>query len=178
MPTMASTMPSSRLSPRHVSRKRPRLWLMSFSARFTSRLVARARSAAFAQTGLVVGHDLALHVGRNLDTPVEQTFTELHALHGEPAVLQRPDHARPAVVAFHELEQNEKTARNHLLDDLHFRLLAKVSKLVLRIANPAAHIDAPLFREAIVLLIDADDFRLEQMVRVRSQAHEGGLADT
>ena len=64
-----------------------------------------------------------------------------------------------------------------LLDDFHFRLLAEIAQLVLRIADAASHIDAAFFGEAIVLLIDADDFRLEPAVRFRSQPHEGRLAD-
>ena len=45
-----------------------------------------------------------------------------------------------------------------------------------RIASPASHIDAAFLGKAIVLLIDADDFRLEEIIHVGPQAHEGTLA--
>src|SRR5438874_981451 len=146
MPTIASTMPSNRLSPRQVSRKRPRLWRMSFSARFTSRPAGdRTRRAACTQIGAIVHDDLALHLGRDLDPSIKQPLAELHAAPREPAILQDPDHAGAAIIALDELERNEETAGNHLLDDFDFRLLAQITELVLRIADPAADVHAPFF---------------------------------
>ena len=84
MPTMASTMPSSRLRPTQVSRKRPRLCLMSLSARFTSSVSrgGRARGAAHALAAPVVDHDgnVRRQVGQDVDAPVEQPIAELQAL--------------------------------------------------------------------------------------------------
>jgi hypothetical protein len=60
---------------------------------------------------------------------------------------------------------------------ISFGLLAKVPELVLRIADAAPHIDATFLGEAVVLLVDTDNFRLECAVRFRSQAHQGALAD-
>src|SRR6266545_1432626 len=110
MPTMASTMPRSRLSPRQVSRKRPRLCLISFSARFTSRPACRkgARRATFEQIGPFVDHDR--EVGwqmRNLDSTIEQPFAELHVLLRQAAALDNPDHSGPAVIGLDELERDE-----------------------------------------------------------------------
>src|SRR5690349_8669309 len=112
MPTMASTMPSSRLSPRHVSRKRPRLWLMSFSARFTSRPAAGVGRSARLQAGGVFDNDRAGQLGADLNPPVEQPLAEPGAQPDEPAVLHDPYQAGAAVITFDELERHKHAVCN------------------------------------------------------------------
>src|SRR5215204_684394 len=124
MPTMASTMPSRRLRPRHVIKNRPRLCLMSFSARFTSRPAANAGCASFAQIRPVVDDHLALQVGCDLDASVEKALAELHSPLDQAAILKHPDHARAALISFNKFKRYEKPVCNYLLDDFHFRLLA------------------------------------------------------
>src|SRR5687767_2689693 len=97
MPTIASTMPSSRLRPTQVSKKRPRLCAMSLSARFTSS-VSRGCStcrAAHALSTPVIDHDgnVGGQVGQDVDAPVEQPIAELQARLREPAILDGPDQA-------------------------------------------------------------------------------------
>src|SRR4051812_13923239 len=125
MPTMASTMPSRRLRPRHVSKNRPRLCLMSLSARFTSRPAASAGCASFAQISLLVDDHLALQLGCDLDASVKKSLAELDSPLGQAAILKHPDHARAALISFNEFKRHEKPVCNYLLDDFNFRLLAQ-----------------------------------------------------
>src|SRR5436309_1118629 len=157
MPTIASTMPSRRLSPMQVSRKRPRLWPMSFSARFTSRPAAGARGTAFAQIGAVVDDDRSWQFGGYLHAPVQQPLADLHAAPGEPAVLQDPHRTGTSIIAIDELQRHEEPVRNHFLDDLDLGLFAEEAQLMLRTARLAPDVNAALFGEAVVLLIDPDD---------------------
>src|SRR4029077_2535502 len=150
---------------------------MSFSARFTSQPAAGARRAALAQIGPLVDHDLARQVRRNPDAPVEQPLADLDTALGEPAVLQDPDHARSSVISLDESEGHKQAFGNRLLDDFDFGLFAKIPQLVLRVADAAAHVDTPFFGDAVVLLVDADNFRLDRAVRFGPQTYEGPLAE-
>src|SRR3990170_1284790 len=147
MPTIASTMPSRRLSPRQVSRKRPRLWRMSLSARFTSR-PARGwpRRAAFTQIRTLVHHDgdAGRQARGHLHAPVEQPLAELHAPLGQAAILDNPHRAGAAVKTLDEFQRDEQAARDHRLHDLDLGLLAQETELVLGLAGAAAHIDPAL----------------------------------
>src|SRR5215207_1373101 len=147
-----------------VSRKRPRLWRMSFSARFTSR--PATRGAAYAQPGPIVNHDRSRQVRCDFDATVQQPFADLHAVLCQPALLQDPHGAGAAVISFDEFEWYKHSKRNHFFDDLDFYLFAEIAQLMLRIAQTASDVHAALFGQAVALLIDADDFGLDAAVRL------------